>query len=186
MNQTKPGFNPIDQHNSEWPDMTDKIVDFMAKEPLYSTILDIGDRGYKSISLSKIWEVTQLHNDDFNIPTKDTGLRFHIVTCFEMIEHIQNPLLFFSTISKYIVAGGTIYLSTPHRPKFLWPPYHFNEMSSNHLEKWILKPCGFKIVRKKRLRITDGIRWYYPFTGIRPFLRWFFWNYTWIYEIKQN
>jgi len=129
---------------------------------------------------------------DYNKPAFNKK-KYKTILCFEILEHLQNPLYFLEKIKEKIAFGGVLYLSTPHRPKFLWPDYHFNEMSGKHIQKWLLNPLDLKIVRSKKLYINGGLKTY--LIGFRPLYRAIknlnfkpiisnLTNTTWIYEIR--
>lgn len=129
---------------------------------------------------------------DFNFD-RLLGGRYEAVYCFEVLEHLQNPLWFMKQLQGLKSSVGAIYLSTPHRPKMFWSQYHYNEISAAHMQKWLLNPLGLRIVRKKKLYINKG--WTDYLIGFRPVCRairtWNFkpivgslTNTTWIYEIR--
>lgn len=124
-------------------------------------------------------DVEQIEISDLN--TYPVVGRYDTVFCLEVIEHLQNPLFFMRNVQLILNKGGSIYLSCPGRPQFLWTEKHFIEYTPKHLKKWILDPLGLRIIRRKRIRINHPWWWY--FRGIRPFFR-IFLNYTNIYEIK--
>ena len=179
----KPGYCPrkevtyIDEHLFYW---TARFVD-----KINGKTADMGCANAKSAYVKKYYsfyiDMEQVEFD-FNFGT-GTRKKYDTIYCFEVIEHLQNSLHFMRTVKRMLKPGGTIYLSTPSRPKFLWTKHHFIEMNKQHLTKWILNPLGLKITKSRRIRI--GQPWYFYFTGIRPFLRLFF-NFTRIYEIIQN
>jgi hypothetical protein len=148
---------------------------------------EIGKPNAKSdyISKKKGIMIDQLCSDyDFNegLPLNN-GRKYNIIFCFEILEHLQNPLLFLKSLLEYWNNSGFIYLSMPARLRFLWTEHHFHEIPPKHFQKWLLNPLGLEIKRKKRIRINHS-PWFY-LSGIRPFFRLFF-NYTWIYEIKKK
>jgi SAM-dependent methyltransferase len=79
--------------------------------------------------------------------------KFDIITFFEVIEHLDNPLEFIQSVNKLIKEDGLIVLSTPSRERMLVNaikadfPYH-------HLSRWnesaisnLFKKINFKIIR---------------------------------------
>lgn len=149
---------------------------------------DVGERNKKiqfveNVLLQRFVPLTSL---DFNeqIPVfNGAWSQYDVITCFEVIEHIQNPLLLMKNINLQLAPRGILFLSTPARPRIFYPSFHFHEMSAKHLQKWILDPYDLKIVAHKRIRIP--MPWWKHFTGIRPFLRIFI-NYTHIYKIVHK
>jgi SAM-dependent methyltransferase len=144
---------------------------------------DIGFTNEKMKFISNYFylKVDQIDDEDFNkeifFPRK-----YETIFCFEVLEHLTNPDLLISGIAKALTDTGTLYLSTPARPKCFYPDFHFNEINADRLQKWLLDKNGLQIVRKKRIRLPA--LWWFYFTGFRPFIRLFI-NFTWIYEIKK-
>lgn len=180
-NQKNPGLCPKSEIMKQDIRQFKDIILFVGS--LKGDICDIGELNAKSIYLSDHFniKIEQL-DQDFNFCDLYTGKKYDNILCFEVIEHLQNSLLFMRNIKKMLKAGGVIYLSTPSRPHFLWTPHHFIEMSREKLTQWILAPLDLKIIRSKKIRLNNN--WKFYFTGIRPFLRLFF-NYTNIYEIRN-
>jgi len=89
-------------------------------------------------------------DDFFKLPNLP---KFDVVTFFEVIEHIDNPLEFIQNVKNLLKEDSTIILSTPSRERILVNsikadfPYH-------HLTRWnekaisnLFKKINFKIVR---------------------------------------
>lgn len=127
-------------------------------------------------------DVTQVNTKDFNYDYIGVAYKnkFDTIFCFEVLEHLQNPLFFMGQLKEMLKPGGIIYLSTPGRPKILWTEHHFMEYKPNHLKKWILDPLELMVVRRKKIRTPHTV-WFH-LSGLRPFLR-IFLNFTNIYEI---
>lgn len=74
---------------------------------------------------------------------------FEIVVCTEVMEHIPNPSRMLSEISRILVLGGQLYLTTP----FLVPeheaPYDFYRYTRYGLEH-LLKQQGFRVAALER------------------------------------
>lgn len=185
---TRPGFCQSTALTDEMPTMADQFLRFMTRAMWGGEeVLDIGMYGYKSQRMKEAgMDVDQGYSPDFNYqPIMPEYLNFpdgyRIITCFETIEHVQNPLLFVKNIIEHLHPDGSLFLSTPCRPRFLWTVHHFFEMDGAHLQKWIFNPLGLEIVRKKKVRIPH--HWTFYLKGFRPFMRLFF-GYTWIYEVR--
>ncbi|MDX9907122.1 MAG: class I SAM-dependent methyltransferase [Bacteroidales bacterium] len=149
-------------------------------------IADVGERNKKAEIIENALKVniTQLVADDFNFDKliPENGLnKFNIICCFEVIEHLQNPLFHIKQLVELLEPDGIIFLSTPARPRIFWPDFHYFEIDEKHLNKWIFSQAGLEITRKSKLKIHLPF-WNY-FKGIRPFLRLFV-NYTNIYELR--
>jgi len=152
---------------------------------LKGRVADMGCFNAKSSFIRRFLnhEIEQVDRNDFNfwdVP-KDYKNVFDVILCLEVLEHLQNPLHFMRNVKAMLKEGGSIYLSLPSRPRFLWTKHHFFEMNKKHLLKWIFKPLGLEVIESKRIRINHP--WHFYISGIRPFFRIFF-NYTRIYEIR--
>lgn len=193
-----PGFCPDNALHDETPGMISAFMDFMRSDQRNwaGTIIgDIGAAGYKSREMAKhLCYVEQVNATDFNWDALSESViatvngvqirakqRYSVITCFEVLEHLQNPLWFIRQLRLMLKPGGVIYLSAPGRQIPFWGEYHFLEYTPEHLQKWLLNPEGLEIVRFKKVRIPHPLRFY--FSGIRPFLRLFV-GYTNLYEIR--
>ena len=104
---------------------------------------------------------------------------FDVILCFEVLEHIYNPLLFLEEIKDRLTLNGKIYLSTPYqRPQLLKAKHHYHEIPTDRL-MWLFKAAKLKIVREGKVTISGN--WYEHLKGIRPMLRYF--QKSRIYEI---
>lgn len=186
----KPGYQESEYINRPTPWIAEDTIGFMLEcgVPKGATVVDIGPPSYKSKRMGEYWNVVHADAEDFNyykpfIHSKLEELPpSEIITCFEVLEHLQNPLLFLDHIAGMMHKDGTLFLSTPSRPKFLYPEFHFHEIEPKRLQKWLLDPLGLEIVRGKRIRINNRNDWKF-YIGFRPFLRLFL-NFTNIYQIK--
>jgi 2-polyprenyl-3-methyl-5-hydroxy-6-metoxy-1,4-benzoquinol methylase len=132
--------------------------------------LDIGESNYIGRSLG-IQENTE--ESDFNQWVSTKRITYATITCFEVIEHIMNPAFFLGQLRLSLTQDSVLYLSTPVAAPFgiLWHQcdYHFTEYKEKQL-RILFDYCGFKVVKSK---IFDPFPWWFHFTGLRPFLRWF-------------
>ncbi len=90
------------------------------------------------------------------------------ITCFEVLEHVQNPLMLANQMWLHLRPGGRLYLTTPVRwwmGKYL---HHFHEFDEGQLYL-LLETTHFKILRFERMR---AYTWCWKFFGIRPVIRW--------------
>lgn len=132
--------------------------------------LDLGDRTLFTEELENFFNCP-FKNSTIDLDTESIDGNYDIITAFEVIEHLFNPLYCLMEVRKSINADGRLYLSTPkNKPNFLSSSEHFHEMSENSLEA-LFKRANFKIVRKMTFRVHSF--WFY-FTGIRPFFRYMF------------
>lgn len=95
------------------------------------------------------------------------GKKYNTITCFEVLEHIQNPLLLLVIIREHLSKNGKLYLTTP----VLWfigkGKYHFTEYSRDDLLE-LVEMSGMKVTGFERIR---GYTWCWRYFGIRPIIR---------------
>lgn len=77
--------------------------------------------------------------------------KFDIITCFEIIEHLDNPLEFIREAGRLLKPEGIIVLSTPSRerllvnlPKWDFPPNHLTRWNKKAISN-LFKKINFKI-----------------------------------------
>ncbi len=158
----------------------------LKKGHAFHDFADVGERNKKVEIIEKELSIsfTQLIADDFNfdfLKSLNGNEKFDVITCFEVIEHLQNPLFLVKQLAEMLRPDGVIFLSTPARPKIFWPDFHYYEMNEKHLDKWIFSQVNLEIIRSGKLKIHLPLLSY--FTGFRPFARLFI-NYTHIYELR--
>ena len=73
---------------------------------------------------------------------------FDVVTCFEMIEHVPDPMATLSALSALVRPGGWLILSTINRtPKHIWAPLSQpNTFSTGSLKVRTTTPRFFKAI----------------------------------------
>jgi SAM-dependent methyltransferase len=85
------------------------------------------------------------------------GQTFDLVTAFNLIEHLPDPMQYLTDMRKLVAPGGMVAVAVPnynsytmrHTPWDLWlPPYHINFFSLNNLSE-ALQRSGFQILRHK-------------------------------------
>jgi len=174
----KPGYCKISDKNDIR--LFKKIVKFIGK--VNGKCADISEENIKMEYIKNHFniEVDQIIAGDLNFD-KLTG-QYDTIFCFEILEHLQNPLWFMKQLKSILKPRGKIFLSMPGRPSYLWGKYHFHEMMPNHFYKWILAPLGMKYNRKQSFKIVTSALPFY-FSGVRPIIR-LFYNYSIIYEIQ--
>lgn len=93
--------------------------------------------------------------------------KFDIITLFEVIEHLDDPLAFFLNVKNLLKPGGQLVISTPFRKRFWpnrnswdFPPHHFTRWDetaiSNLLEKIGLKVSAIFYVEQLKI-ISESI-----------------------------
>lgn len=135
--------------------------------------LDIGSSNYVGRSLGIKHNTLEC---DFNYELVTEKNKYKVVTCFEVIEHLMNPLTLLENIHKILEDNGTLYLSTPVCPIISWffGKYHITEYKKFMMRN-ILEYAGFKVVNHKIIRAWD---WWFMFGGFRPFFR------TWLHRYQ--
>jgi SAM-dependent methyltransferase len=111
--------------------------------------------------------------EEFYEYAKEKGLKFDVITFFEVLEHQDKPREFLEMVKGLLKEGGYIAGSVPNRERlfvemdwkdyFHWdyPPHHFLRFSKSSLEK-ALNFSGFKDVEVYKLD--------FPFIGLFPYL----------------
>ena len=117
---------------------------------------------------------------DYDFPTVQNR-KFGTVFCLEILEHLYNPLFFLENLKEILDRNGSIVLSTPGRPHFLWTEHHFHEIDDKRI-KWLFNRAGLEVVRERKYRLWRGLKFH--LSGIRPFLRMF--TYGRVYELKRK
>lgn len=166
-----------------------KTIEFIeAGEVLHlgARCLDVGDRsvltGWLERTFSAPFENTDKDLDVAGWLTESQPpYTLDVITCFEVIEHLFNPLNCLMGIWCLLNAGGRIYLSTPrYKPHFLWGN-HFHEMSDKSLFA-LIERAGLRVVRKQKIFIMP---WRSLLTGFRPWLRLIF-DRVWLLELESR
>lgn len=129
--------------------------------------LDIGDRTPLTKKLeakfSCKFESTKGDLDEVVLKGK-----YQVITCFEVVEHLFNPLHLLLQCKNVLSEEGILYLSMPtYKPAFLWSQDHFHEMTEGSFSS-LLERSGFEIKRKEVFKVHP---WSFYFTGFRPLLR---------------
>lgn len=143
-----------------------KTIDF-CDIPKHSIVLDIAALNTLSKQLSiekRVIIINTVSDLDYEIIPEQKHL-FKYVTCFEVIEHLLNPRMFFDNLHKITDKDVILYLSYPSRPKFLWnDEQHFHEYDKLRFE-YLLKKTNWKIIKRKKIYVRR-----FP-NGIRPIIR---------------
>ena len=128
--------------------------------------LDIGEPGY----ISRALEVD--HNTmggDFNYHLYHPGAGYEVVTCFEVLNHVMNPLFLMQRILDAMAPGGVCYLSVPKLWLISWHHCRYNfVMYDPKRLKVLFEYAGFEVVRSET---RNPWPLYFVFYGFRPILR---------------
>lgn len=84
------------------------------------------------------------------------GLRFDLVTFFDVLEHLDDHASFMTELDRLLVSNGAIALSVPYRHGWRWlmphdlPPRHLTRWDENSI-RIFLGRYGFSLIELKRL-----------------------------------
>lgn len=147
--------------------------------------LDIGDRTPATAMLEAHFgcrfDTTSV---DLDTEPLNVATRYPVVTAFEVIEHLYNPLYLLLQIRAALdpAPSSRLFLSTPAwKPGFLQSPDHFHEMPRRSLEA-LLSRSGFEVVRSAEFGIRSPL---FCLRGVRPLLRCIFEKIR-IYELAAR
>lgn len=147
-------------------------------------VLDLGAKNQFSLIMEKKLRVT-VTNTNFDLDREPKLLKNYncdIVTAFEILEHILNPLSVLENITAkrlFVTVPLRLWFKKAYRnPKDKWDR-HFHEFEDWQFD-WLLDHAGWKIVRSEKW--TDSA----PITGIRPLLRNFTPRYYAIEAVKDD
>ncbi len=144
-----------------------KITDFLPSLEKVGKGLDVGDRSAFTDTLESFYNC-RFDNTTGDLDTVLLTGDYDIITCFEVIEHLYNPLHCLMQIKSVLQHDGLLLLSTPlFKPHLLWSKNHFHEMSYQSLTS-LLRRANLKIVRQRKI---TTLPWWRYFTGFRPLLR---------------
>jgi len=158
-------YNNNPRHKRRW----ELTIEWLKQFKINKSGLDCGGKSDMTYMLAKQFKIPiGITKHDLDSIYHDTGF-YDNIFIFEVIEHLLNPLLFMIWVDTNLAKNGSVYLSTPIlRPKWMRnKELHFHEFNYNEL-MYLIDKAGFKIVDEK---IINPTRWYFAFTGIRPFLR---------------
>ncbi|NQU84420.1 MAG: methyltransferase domain-containing protein [Mariniphaga sp.] len=175
MNNQKvlsPYANHFEKSNGELQSQKDlkSIVSFIGEKNDFGAVLDIGELNPLSDKISMKYNIA-IEQTSIDLDVGKLDGNYDTVFCFEVIEHLFNPLNLLLEINKVLSNQGTLYLSTPkRRPHFMWYKFHFHEFSNIELKN-LIKRAGYKIIRQEYSMSGRPLMKY--FTGVRQILRLF-------------
>jgi hypothetical protein len=134
-------------------------------------VLDIGNKNPIGDFMAEYYKVKKYNTyHDLNFfPSSEFNKTINTVWCFEIIEHLVNPLLFLWWLNSICNKKTRIFLTYPIRPRLFWARTHFHEYDKKRF-RYMLKCAGYKIVRYQQ-RTHWRPDWWFYLSGIRPFLR---------------
>ena len=130
--------------------------------------LDLGDRTPFIAALEQHFECP-FENTTVDLDVEPLTGSFGVVTAFEVLEHLYNPLHVLLEV-KRLLAGedARFFVSMPlWKPAFLASPDHFHEMTRTEALSLFTR-AGFMVVRSAEFRIRRPL---FYLTGVKPLLR---------------
>ena len=162
-----------------------RTVNFLKKYISTSeSILDLGvENPLSAILKAEGYNVTNtkgedLDNDQSTIATSEA----HVVTAFEIFEHLLNPYTILNTINakKLVISVPLrLWFSSAYRSKTDMWDRHYHEFEDWQLD-WLLEKTGWTIIDRQKW--TNPVKKF----GIRPLLRKFTNRYYIIYAEKDT
>ena len=147
-------------------------------------ILDLGTPNQLSeIMIKEGYQVQNTKGEDLDNDFKVVNnYNVDCYTSFELFEHLLAPYNVLKEIKK-----GKLIASVPLKvwfAKAYWNPKkewdrHYHEFEPHQFD-WLLEKAGWKIIHKEQWRSPDKIRF-----GIRPFLRYIWPGYYFVYSEKN-
>ena len=130
--------------------------------------LDLGDRTPFTAVLEQHFGCP-FENTTIDLDLEPLSGSFGVVTAFEVLEHLYNPLHALLEV-KGLLAGkdARLFVSMPLRkPFFLASPDHFQEMTRRSALSLFTR-AGFAVLRSVEFRIRHPL---FYLTGVKPLLR---------------
>jgi hypothetical protein len=155
-------------HSVRWQ----HTIDFIRRSSFSGTVtahgLDLGDRTPLTASLEQLFSCT-FNNTTADLDVASLEGSFDVVTAFEVLEHLYNPLHTLLEVKRLLHGkNARLYLSMPLRkPASLASPDHFHEMSRQSALALFTR-AGFSVVRSEEFRIRPLM---FYLTGLKPLLR---------------
>ena len=148
--------------------LTDTI-NFIENNGMSGPVLVIGHRVKFETELQKEFKEQFDYTDfDLHYPFSTIGDSkefYKTILCFEVIEHLLNPLLLLTECKKLMRPDAQMYISYPtHNFKVFWTSGHFHEYDKSRFE-YLLKVAGLNVVDyREKVGRSKKI-------GIRPLLK---------------
>ena len=124
-------------------------INFLKDCKKYVVVLDIGEKNLPD-------KIIASHFDHVLINTQgnldETGWnkdlpKFKYIYCFEVMEHLLNPLLFLEEVKKVMQPDSKLFISVPfHTHRRYWNNSHWHEMDIERLN-YLFDVAGLKVLR---------------------------------------
>ena len=134
-------------------------------------VLDVGGKNYIGHRLCDNADNT--FPSDFNEEIFTPKGFYQDVLCFEVLEHVCNPLHFLKMIRSRLRKDGTLWISTPAAGwiNLFHSEHHVTEYKP-YVTIELLRRAGFEVKRYKIFRHIPWWNMWRMFTGFRPFFKW--------------
>lgn len=148
--------------------------------PLKGPILDLGvDNALKGF-ISRELDVEIVSCEDVDFDYDPIPGIWGTILCFEVLEHLFNPLFCLENMKRSLLDEGSIYISTPGQMKLLWDYRHYHEIDDKRL-RWLFDRAKLSVVKKGKASMRGA--WWQHICGVRPILRTF--QYTRLFQLKM-
>jgi len=187
MKKLHPKDPPNDKIKGRHKDRLKQSVEFMLENNNVFTVddfvLTIGEKNVfdqeviKRVEPFFLYAHTEgdLDTDDWTPYHPVKSVRYDIVLCFEVLEHLANPLLFLRTLKRYLSPTAYVFISIPnHLLRRHWRTLHYHEIDPVRFE-FLCEQAGYEIMFHKVHRYWPRLR---DISGIKPFLRYIS-GYSW-------
>ncbi len=92
------------------------------------------------ISYARARGIEDAHAAEFSAFAKEhSGRRFDIITFFQVLEHVDDPVSFIGTVSSLLAPGGYILFDVPNRRGLLRSATGIMDYPPHHLTRWDMK-----------------------------------------------
>lgn len=176
-------YNFDSPFNKNFTNRMQKTAKFMNEADVPKPIYDLGTKNPLREHLRKFFEIHEFpDNLDYDFDKLGEEKTIGTICCFEILEHLFNPLFHLIEMKRAIRDDGRIYISVPFQYKYLWDFRHYHEIDNMRLG-WLFDKAGLEVVR--RIRIPMRNQWYKHIVGFRPIIR-YFTSHTRLFELKKK
>jgi hypothetical protein len=155
-------------HRIRWQ----RTLDFLrGSSPFASRLssgLDLGERTPFTALLEQHFS-SPFENSSVDLDLEPLSGSFGVVTAFEVLEHLYNPLHALLEV-RHLLAGddARLFVSMPlWKPSSLASPDHFHEMTRSEALS-LFSRAGYAVLRSAEFRIRHPL---FYLTGVKPLLR---------------
>jgi 2-polyprenyl-3-methyl-5-hydroxy-6-metoxy-1,4-benzoquinol methylase len=114
---------------------------------------DIDSRALEVAGRRGLRNVFRLGADDFVRKAHEEGLRFSMITAFDVLEHLTSPVAALRGLASLLVPGGRLVGTVPNRRRLLansmssdFPPHHFFRFDADSL-RGCVEQAGMSVER---------------------------------------